>query len=100
MPVSVQAQEMTKNILFIEDFVDCWKRYGKTGSGNKLSQDRTVKLKDRKIGWFIGWLQKNDRTVFFVHFIENNKNYDSYAGQRSKEAAKEKLKELINQELK
>ncbi|MFV9858073.1 penicillin-binding transpeptidase domain-containing protein [Rickettsia sibirica] len=100
LPVSVQAQEMTKNILFIADFVDCWKRYGKTGSGNKLSQDRTVKLKDRKIGWFIGWLQKNDRTVFFVHFIENNKNYDSYAGQRSKEAAKEKLKELINQELK
>ncbi|AFC72934.1 beta-lactamase [Rickettsia rhipicephali str. 3-7-female6-CWPP] len=36
--------------MFIEDFVDCWKRYGKTDSGNKLSQDRTVKLKDRKIG--------------------------------------------------
>ncbi|KJV79197.1 penicillin binding transpeptidase domain protein [Rickettsia rhipicephali str. Ect] len=86
--------------MFIEDFVvACWKRYGKTGSGNKLSQDRTVKLKDRKIGWFIGWLQKND-TVFFVHFIEDNKNYDSYAGRRSKEAAKEKLKELINKELK
>ena len=100
MPVSVKAQEMTKNILFIEDFVDCWKRYGKTGSDNKFSQNRAVKLKDRKIGWFIDWLQKNDRTVFFVYFIEDNKNYDSYAGRRSKEAAKEKLKELINKELK
>lgn len=100
LPVSVKAQEITKNILFMEDFVDGWKLYGKTGSGNKLSQDRTVKLKDKQIGWFIGWLQKNDRTVFFVHFIEDNKTYDSYAGRRSKEVAKEKLKELINKELK
>ncbi|GAA5252031.1 hypothetical protein KNCP2_03190 [Candidatus Rickettsia kedanie] len=48
LPVSVQAQEMTKNILFIEDFVDGWKLYGKTGSGNKLSRDRTIKLKDKQ----------------------------------------------------
>lgn len=54
LPVSVKAQEMTKNILFIEDFVDGWKLYGKTGSGNKLSQDRTIKLKDKQIGWFVG----------------------------------------------
>ncbi len=37
---------------------------------------------------------------FFVHFIEDNKTYDPYAGRRSKEVAKEKLKELINKELK
>lgn len=91
---------MTKNIMFIEDFADGWKLYGKTGSGNRLNEDRTVKLQDRQIGWFVGWLQKNDRTVFFVHFIEDTKPYDSYAGRRSKEAAKEKLKELINKELK
>ncbi|EER21482.1 beta-lactamase-like protein [Rickettsia endosymbiont of Ixodes scapularis] len=30
----------------------------------------------------------------FIHFIEDNKTYDSYAGRRSKEAVKEKLKEL------
>ncbi|KHO02297.1 class D beta-lactamase [Rickettsia felis] len=100
LPVSVQAQEMTKNIMFIEDFADGWKLYGKTGSGNRLNEDRTVKLKDRQIGWFIGWLQKNDRKIFFVHFIEDKKHHDSYASLRSKEAAKEKLKELINKELK
>lgn len=97
LPVSVKAQEMTKNILFIEDFVDDWKLYGRTGSGMRLNKDRTARLKGRKIGWFIGWLQKNDRTVFFVHFIEDN---NTYAGRRSKETAKEKLKELINKELK
>ncbi len=100
LPVSLKAQEMTKNIMFIEDFADGWKLYGKTGSGNRLNEDRTVKLQDRQIGWFVGWLQKNDRTVFFVHFIEDTKPYDSYAGRRSKEAAKEKLKELINKALK
>ncbi len=96
MPVSVKAQEMTKNIMFIEDFADGWKLYGKTGSGNRLNEDRTVKLKDRQIGW----LQKNDRKIFFVRFIEDKKHHDSYASLRSKEAAKEKLKELINKELK
>nr|WP_241773787.1 penicillin-binding transpeptidase domain-containing protein [Rickettsia asembonensis] len=35
LPVSLKAQEMTKNIMFIEDFADWWKLYGKTGSGNR-----------------------------------------------------------------
>lgn len=60
----------------------------------------TVKLKDRQIGWFIGWLQKDNRKVFFVHFIEDKEYHDSYASFRSREAVKEKLKELISKELK
>ncbi|KJV92501.1 class D beta-lactamase [Rickettsia bellii] len=100
LPVSLKAQEMTKNIMFIEDFADGWKLYAKTGSGNRLNEDRTIKLKDCQIGWFIGWLQKDNRKVFFVHFIEDKEHHDSYASFRSREAAKEKLKGLISKELK
>ncbi|ASX27960.1 penicillin binding protein transpeptidase domain-containing protein [Rickettsia sp. MEAM1 (Bemisia tabaci)] len=91
---------MTRNIMFVEDFADGWKLYAKTGSGNRLNEDRTIKLKDRQIGWFIGWLQKDNRKVFFVHFIEDKEHHDSYASFRSREAAKEKLKGLISKELK
>lgn len=100
LSISEKAVEMTKNILFIEDFADGWKLYGKTGSGNRLNEDRTTKLKDRQIGWFVGWLQKNDRIVFFVNFIEDTEHHDSYASLRSRAAAKAKLKALIETELK
>jgi len=100
LPVTLKAQEMTKNIMFIEDFAEGWKLYAKTGSGNRLNEDRTVKLKDRQIGWFIGWLQKGDRIVYFVNFIEDKEHNDVYASYRARDAAKQKLKELINNELK
>ncbi|HJD60759.1 MAG TPA: class D beta-lactamase [Rickettsia endosymbiont of Columbicola hoogstraali] len=96
LPVSLKAQEITRNIMFVEDFAVGWKLYAKTGSGNRLNKDRTIKLKDRQIGW----LQKDNRKVFFVHFIEDKEHYDSYASFRSREAAKEKLKGLVSKELK
>jgi beta-lactamase class D len=94
LPVSQHAHEMTKKILFLEDLSHGWKLYGKTGSGSQLNEDRTKKL-NRKMGWFVGWLQKGDRSIVFAHFIEDGDNQDSYAGPRAKEAAKEKLNELI-----
>ena len=86
---------MTKNILFVEDLADGWKLYGKTGSGSLLNQDRTEKLKDRQIGWYIGWIQKENRTIIFAHYIEDDDKQDTYASIRARAAAKEKLITLI-----
>ncbi|WP_316354495.1 class D beta-lactamase [Candidatus Trichorickettsia mobilis] len=94
LPVSLKSHSMTKNILFIENLPDGWKLYGKTGSGSRLNQDRTQKL-DYKIGWFVGWIQKDERTIIFAHYIEDKDKQDSYADPRAKAAAKEKLLELI-----
>ena len=99
LPVGTKAQEMTKKLLFIEDLPGGWKLWGKSGSGNKLNYNRTQKV-DLKLGWFIGWIQKDNRTIIFTHYIEDDNKQDTYAGQRAKAAAKEKLLQLIEHEQK
>lgn len=96
LPISIKSQEMTKSILFVEDLPDGWKLYGKTGNGFLLNQDRTQKL-DRQIGWFIGWIQKDNRTIIFAHYIEDDDKKDTYASIRAKAATKEKLMKLVQE---
>ena len=94
LPVSLKSHQMTKNILFVENLPDGWKLYGKTGSGSLLNRDRTQKL-DYKIGWFVGWIQKDKHTIIFAYYMEDEDKQDTYAGPRAKAAAKEKLLALI-----
>jgi beta-lactamase class D len=96
LPVSLKSQEMTRNLLFIEELADGWKLYGKTGSGSLLNEDRTQKL-DRQIGWFIGWIQNSHRTIIFANFIEDEDKQDTYAGPRARADAKEKLMQIIQE---
>jgi beta-lactamase class D len=99
LPVGLKAQEITKNILFVEDLEDGWKLYGKTAGGVKLNHDRTRKLAF-KIAWFIGWIQKGKRTIIFVQYIENKDKQGACTILRAKATAKEKLIQLIKAEQK
>jgi beta-lactamase class D len=94
LPVNKRSHEMTKAIMFIEELPGGWKLYGKTGMGNKLNADRTEKL-DINFGWFIGWIEKGNRTITFVKFIEDDKKEEVYTSLRAKDAAKEKLIQII-----
>ena len=96
LPVSKKAHEMTRNILFVEELSDGWKLYGKTGSGSQPSKKKAEKL-NLQIGWFIGWMQKDNRTIVFVHYIEDKKEQEIPPGIRAKAIAKEKLKLAIHQ---
>ena len=94
LPVRQYAQNITRNIVYIEDFPYGWKLYGKTGSGLLLNEYRTKKL-DIQHGWFIGWIEKDNRKIIFVNHIVDNQKEEKHGGLRSKEQAKEKLKQLI-----
>ncbi|MFU7500225.1 MAG: class D beta-lactamase [Candidatus Tisiphia sp.] len=94
LPISLKAHEMTKNILFVEELPSGWKLYGKTGNGSQLNKNRTKKL-DLQQGWFVGWIQKDNRTIVFVNHITDDSKQDTYASLRAKEEAKEKLLHLI-----
>lgn len=94
-PVSRHAQKMTKNLLYLEELPRGWKLYGKTGSGTLLSSDQTTKL-DIKHGWFIGWIQKSERSIVFVNHIIDAKKQDAQAGPRAKAEAMIKLQYLID----
>ena len=90
LPVSVHAQQMARNILYVEDLPGGWKLYGKTGSRFLLSSDRTKKL-EIKHGWFIGWIEKDGKKIVFVNHIVDDKKEDEPAGSRAKKQAQEKL---------
>lgn len=90
LPVSRRAQEMTQKILFIEKLPHGWKLYGKTGSGYQLKPDGSLN-EDLKTGWFVGWVEKGDRKILFVHYLEDKEKNAAYGGLRAKGEAKEKL---------
>jgi beta-lactamase class D OXA-29 len=83
LPVSRNTQEMTKNILFVEELPGVWKLYGKTGSGVLLSPDRTRKLKIQH-GWFICWIEKDGRVIAFSNHISDDKKQNTFAASEQK----------------
>lgn len=95
LPVSKHAQNVTKHIVYLEDLSHGWRLYGKTGSGFLLNTDRTKKL-ELKHGWFIGWIEKSNKKIIFVHHIVDDKKEENHAGLRAKEQTKQKLLQLID----
>lgn len=93
LPVSLHAQSMTRNILYVDSLLCGWKLYGKTGTGFLLNAERT-KLEIQH-GWFIGWIEKENKKIIFVNHLVDDKKEDNYASLRAKAQAKEKLLELI-----
>jgi beta-lactamase class D len=82
LPVSSHAHEMTKKILYRETLSNGWKLYGKTGA-NECQ------------GWFVGWIEKDERTIVFAHHIADDGAQPNH-GARAKEAAIAKLSVLVS----
>ncbi|MGI4850488.1 MAG: penicillin-binding transpeptidase domain-containing protein [Janthinobacterium lividum] len=83
-PLSIEAQEKTIRIMKLEEKWGNWDVYGKTGSG------------DGK-GWFIGWIQHQDRQIAFARYIECNEvdnNPKNFTGRIAKDMVKARLQEL------
>ncbi|MDC0348807.1 class D beta-lactamase [Alphaproteobacteria bacterium] len=97
LPVSQKSHKMTRNILFIENLESEWKLYGKTGAGTFINSNG-ARDEARKIGWFIGWIEKGNRKIIFVQYSElvgdEIKKY-TYGSVHAKKSAKEKLEEFI-----
>ncbi len=54
LPLSEHAMQMTKNLLFVEEWPLSWKLFGKTGS-----------CSDR--GWFVGWIENEEHFFPFAY---------------------------------
>lgn len=85
LPISRVAHE--KALITIEKakLPNNWYVYGKTGSGHEEDVSK-------KIGWFIGWIQNEDRKIIFVH-LEKGENVN---GIDAKREAKKRLLKIIN----
>lgn len=81
LPLSKQAQENTIKIINLEKIWDNWQLYGKTGGGMKA-------------GWFIGWIEKDNRRIQFAQYVEQENALIS-GGKMAKEIAKDNLISLM-----
>lgn len=90
--------DTTKNILFVDNLQDGWKLFGKTGAGYFLKDDGSRQA-DKQIGWFVGWMQKDSRKVFFVQYVEEMNNKDFSTGKHARDMVKQKLTGLIQKGL-
>lgn len=63
-----QEQSFLETILRLDETVDGWTLYGKTGATgyNKTPIDG----QPHRIGWFVGWMEKNGRKIVFVNYGE------------------------------
>lgn len=65
--VSNYAIDTTKQLLFLEELSTGWKLFGKIGGSlNKLDGKS-------ELGWFVGWIEKEDQYFPFAYAIRENK---------------------------
>ncbi len=71
LEVSAEAYNKTYSSMPVFETKNGWKIYGKTGSG---------KENNLPLGWFIGWAEKNNKTLAFVKLIKFDKPITGFAG--------------------
>ena len=62
--ISNNAIQTTKSLLFTDELSKRWKLFGKTGFG---------KNHNLAIGWFVGWVEKEEAVYIFAYNIQNTK---------------------------
>ncbi len=67
LPVSARAVEQTRTLLQAQETPLGWTLFGKTGTGYARRPDGTLD-KSRPMGWFVGWVEKEGRTLIFARF--------------------------------
>lgn len=89
-PLSEKSYEITKELIFVMELSGGWKLYGKTGSG-------TINYKeDLGHGWFIGWIEKNEKKIIIVNHLIDETRQNSYAGPRARNDSLIHLNDIIN----
>jgi beta-lactamase class D len=90
LPVSKEAINYTKKIMFLEELPSGWKLYGKTGSSQQKNTDGSKK-ENMGFGWFVGFIEKQNQIYIFAANIYDKQESKEYAGPRVKAMVKEIL---------
>jgi beta-lactamase class D len=84
LPVSAHAYDMTARIM-PEFEAGGWKVRGKTGSG--FMRDKNGKIdRSRPLGWFVGWAEKDGRTLAFARLFLGDRPSKQYGGMIARDA--------------
>lgn len=95
LPFSLDAQKNTRELIALEEDMNGWKLFGKTGSGFERNADGS-KNEALSHGWFVGWLEKGDQRIVFVYHKSNiDMKSQGYGGPVAKKEALEKMREFL-----
>lgn len=79
LPVKALAVEQTKTLLEFDEHPNGWRIYGKMGAGLPFGGDGKL-LKRQPFGWYVGWAEKENRTVAFARLIRFSERPDMTPG--------------------
>jgi beta-lactamase class D len=94
LPVSAKALEMTQKIIPMFQSGDGWVVHGKTGSGWMRNSKGEID-RNRPIGWFVGWAEKDGRQLVFARMKISPKAVKSPFGPMLRAAFVKDLPGLI-----
>jgi beta-lactamase class D len=94
LPISDHAVEMTKNIVPRFEAADGWVIHGKTGSG-WLRDKAGKRAKERPLGWFVGWAEKEDRRVVFARLFVSNRAHNEPLSFETRDTLIEDLPKIV-----
>jgi beta-lactamase class D len=80
LPVSLEAHELTREILFLEDLPNGMRLFGKTGAGSHGKGRETI----YRVGWFVGWAEKDNHRLAFAYVVHGTDPGDHLTGAFAK----------------
>lgn len=94
LPVDARAYDMTEAILARDDLPNGWIARGKTGAGFSIRDGKA----DRNLpfGWYVGWAEKDGRTIVFVQLREFTERQKMSPGFGTREALIKKLPAMLD----
>ncbi|MCF8482788.1 MAG: class D beta-lactamase [Rhodospirillum sp.] len=92
LPLGDRAYDMTARITDLGTRPSGWWIHGKTGSGLPRNPDGTLQF-GHAYGWFVGWAEREGRTVVFARLTQDNGKQARPSGPRARDAV---LKDLFS----
>lgn len=84
LPVSAEAVENTTAIIDYGVRPGGWHVYGKTGTGLPRDQHGSL-MWGHPFGWFVGWAEREGRTVVFARLIQESEKPEGSAGGKARD---------------
>ncbi len=95
LPVSEKAMEMTVAVLESWETPDGWTVAGKTGSAFPRLADGTLD-RARGWGWFVGWAERDGRTLVFARLYQDERRHDTGGGIRARDEVLGEWDQLVH----
>jgi beta-lactamase class D len=94
LPASENASTMTKAVIPAFDAGDGWIVHGKTGTG-WLPDDASNADRNRPLGWFVGWAERDGRRIAFARMQVGKGKSDTPLGPKLRGIFLKELPRLV-----